>query len=319
MNRAVVMLLLVAGFLLALGDATARAEAKPFPTRQLTYMICFDPGGHSDRAAKLQQAPLSEILGQKVVIEYKVGDGGALGWRELVRARPDGYTFAGFNLPHIILQPMQRDVGYRTEQIVPVMVFQRTPLALAVLRTSPIQTLQDFMTLAQKSPGAVTVGGSGTHSGYHMAVLRLEKLTGTKLAYVPFTGSAPQMKAFLGGQVQAVFAASDDLTRLRDQVRVLGFATEQRFPGFPDTPTLKEQGLNMTEAIDRGVAVPPKTPAPIIKKLEDALLKVANLPEIRNEMIRQGAIPMAMGQEQTKAYIAKTAARYKEITAQLAK
>lgn len=316
-----VLSLLVNGLMLGLGAAlaTAWAQDKPFPTKQLTYLVCFDPGGQSDRGARVYQAALGEVLGRKVIIDYKVGDGGAAGWRELTRAKPDGYTFAGFNIPHIILQPMQQDVGYRTEQIVPIMVFQRTPLGLAVLKTSPIQTLEELIAHAKKNPGAVTIGGSGTYTGYHMAALRLEKLTGSKITYVPFTGSAPQMTAFLGGQVQAVLGASDDLTRFRDQVRVLGFATEERFTGFSEAPTFKELGLDLMEAVDRGVAVPPDTPAPVIRKLEEAFLKVAGLPEVRDEMTRQGFVPMAMGHEETKAHIARMTAIYKDLTASLGK
>ncbi|MFZ2446847.1 MAG: tripartite tricarboxylate transporter substrate binding protein [Syntrophobacteraceae bacterium] len=297
----------------------ALAQEKAFPTRQLTYVVCFDPGGQSDRGARIYQPHLEKVLGQKVIIDYKVGGGGALGWRELTRTKPDGYTFAGFNIPHIILQPLQQDVGYQTEQIVPVMIFQRTPLGLAVLETSPIKTLKDFVEYAKKNPGGVTIGGSGSFSGYHMATLRLEKLTGTKITYVPFTGSAPQMTAFLGGHVTAVFGASDDLTIHRDKLRVIGFAMEERFPGFPDVPTLKEQGIDMAEAVDRGVAVPPGTPDYAIKKLESALIQVANMPEIKAEMTRQGFIPMAMGHAECKAYLQKMTAIYKELAVQIKK
>jgi tripartite-type tricarboxylate transporter receptor subunit TctC len=302
---------------LSLVAGAALAQEKVFPSKQLTYVVCFDPGGQSDRGARVYQGALSSALGQRVIIDYKVGGGGALGWRELTRTKPDGYTFAGFNIPHIILQPLQQDVGYKTEQIVPIMVFQRTPLALAVLKTSPIQTYQEFIEHVKKNPGTVTIGGSGAYTGYHMAVLRLEKLTGTKITYVPFTGSAPQMTAFLGGHVNAVFGASDDLTRFADQVRVLGFATEERFPGFPEAPTLRELGVDLLEAVDRGVAVPPGTPAPVIKRLEEAFIQVANLPEIRQEMIRQGFVPMAMGHEETKAHIAKMTAIYQELFKEL--
>jgi tripartite-type tricarboxylate transporter receptor subunit TctC len=304
---------------LCLSPGAAWAQEKVFPSKQLTYVVCFDPGGQSDRGARVYQASLASALGQRVIIDYKVGGGGALGWRELARTKPDGYTFAGFNLPHIILQPLQQEVGYKTEQIVPIMIFQRTPLALAVLKTSPIQTYKEFIEHVKKNPGSVTIGGSGAYTGYHMAALRLEKLTGTKITYVPFTGSAPQMTAFLGGHVNAVFGASDDLTRFSDQIRILGFATEERFPGFPDAPTLKELGLDLLEAVDRGVAVPPGTPAHIIKKLEEAFIHVANLPEVRQEMTRQGFVPMAMGHEATTAYIAKMSALYKEMYAEMKK
>lgn len=309
--------IMVLGFYLLQGPACAQEKA--FPTRQLTYAVCFDPGGQSDRGARLYQPHLDKILGQKVIIDYKVGGGGALGWRELTRAKPDGYTFAGFNIPHIILQPLQQEVGYQTDQIVPVMIFQRTPLGLAVLETSPIKNLQDFIDFAKKNPGSVSVGGSGSFSGYHMATLRLEKLTGAKITYVPFTGSAPQMTAFLGGHVTAVFGASDDLTIHRDKLRVIGFAMNERFPGFPDAPTLKEQGVDMAEAVDRGVAVPPGTPDYIIKKLESAFLQVANMPEIQAEMKNQGFVPMAMGHAESKAYVEKMTAIYKELAASLKK
>ena len=320
MQRTIAAVLIVAvalGFSLLQGQASA--QDKPFPTRQLTYLVCFDPGGQSDRGARLYQPHLDKILGQKVIIDYKVGGGGALGWRELTRAKPDGYTFAGFNIPHVILQPMQQDVGYTTEQIVPLMIFQRTPLGLAVLNTSPFKTLKEFVDHAKKNPGAVSIGGSGSFSGYHMATLRFEKLTGTKITYVPFTGSAPQMTAFLGGHITAVFGASDDLTIHKDKLRVLGFATNERFPGFPDAPTLKEQGVGMAEAVDRGVALPPGTPEAVIKKLESAFLQVANMPEIRAEMTRQGFIPMAMGHAESKAYLEKMTALYKELAAGIKK
>jgi len=314
---AVLVVAVVLGFSFMQGQAPA--QEKVFPTRQLTYLVCFDPGGQSDRGARLYQPHLDKVLGHKVIIDYKVGGGGALGWRELARTKPDGYTFAGFNIPHIILQPLQQDVGYKTEQIVPVMIFQRTPLGLAVLNTSPFKTMKDFLDHAKKNPGAVSIGGSGSFSGYHMATLRFEKLTGTKITYVPFTGSAPQMTAFLGGHITAIFGASDDLTIHKDKLRVLGFATNERFPGFPDAPTLKEQGVDMAEAVDRGVAVPPGTPDPIIKKLESAFLQVANMPEIRAEMTRQGFIPMAMGHAESKAYLEKMTALYKDLAAGIKK
>jgi hypothetical protein len=155
---------------------------KAFPTRQINYMICFNPGGQSDRVARLQQPHLDKLFKQKVIIDYKVEGGGALGWKELAHAKPDCYTVAGFNIPHIILQPMQQEVGYKTEQIIPVALFQRTPLALAVLNTSSIKTFQEFVDQAKKNPGKVTVGGSGTFPGYHMAALRLTtKRRGTRV------------------------------------------------------------------------------------------------------------------------------------------
>jgi tripartite-type tricarboxylate transporter receptor subunit TctC len=310
-------------FVLALGLVIAPAASAqkdpPYPTRQVNYMICFDPGGQSDRVARMQQPHLERILGQKVLIDYKVGGGGSLGWRELTRGKPDGYLMAGFNIPHVILQPLQQEVGYETDQIIPVSLFQRTPLGLAVLNSSPYKTLQEFIDFGKKNPGALTVGGSGTFSGYHMAALRFEKLTGVKITYVPFTGSAPQMTAFLGGHIAGIFGASDDLTRFKEKLRVLAFASDTRFTEFPDVATLKEFGFDMSEAVDRGSAVPPKTPASVIKKLEDAFVETAKHPSVVAEMKKQGFIPIAMGHEESKAYLGKMTAIYKDLAAGLKK
>lgn len=313
-------LLCMAALCIGLGSRYAWSQKdQPYPTRSITYMVCFDPGGQSDREARRQQPHLEKFLGQKVIIDYKIGGGGALGWRELSRAKPDGYTIAGFNIPHVILQPLQQDVGYKTDQIVPVFIFHKTPLALAVLATSPFKTYKDLIDHAKKNPGAVTVGGSGSFTGYHMATLRLEKLSGTKLTYVPFTGAAPQMTAFLGGHVVAVFGASDDLTRYRDKVRVLGFATEKRFPGFSDIATLKELGVDMVEGVDRGIAVPPNTPPHVIKRLEAALFDIARRPEFQEEQRKAGFIPLAIGHEEGKAYLKNMTALYTELAAGLKK
>ena len=314
-----IALLCLAALCLGTEVRVAWSEEKPYPAHQINYMVCFDPGGQSDREARRQAPLLEKFLGQKVIIDYKIGGGGALGWRALTKAKPDGYTFAGFNIPHVILQPLQQDVGYKTEQINPVFIFHKTPLALAVLATSPYMTLKDLVDHAKKNPFLVSVGGSGAYTGYHMATLRFEKMIGTRLTYVPYTGAAPQMTSFLGGHVVAVFGASDDLTRYRDKIRVLGFATEKRFPGFPDVPTLKEQGFDMVEGVDRGIAVPPDTPANVIKTLEAAFMDIARRPEFQEEQRKGGFIPLAMGHEEVKEYLKNMTALYTELAKGLKK
>jgi tripartite-type tricarboxylate transporter receptor subunit TctC len=315
----------IAGFLAAgllavfLLPQLSFAQAKGYPNRQLTYLVTFDPGGQSDRTARLQQPHLIRLLGQQVVIDYKVGGGGALGWKVLARAKPAGYLFAGFNIPHIILQPMQQDVGYKTDQIVPVVTFQRTPLALAVLNTSPYKTLKDFVDAAKANPGKLTVGGSAVFSGPHFAMLRAEKLTGIKTTYVPFTGAAPQMTAFLGGHTDACIGNSDDLTRFKDKLRVLAFGTETRFPEFPDAPTFRELGYDLVEGVERGVAVPKGTPKEAIDKLEAAFMEIAKDPVLVKEQIAQGFVPLAMGHAESKANIEKLTKIYAELAKEIKK
>jgi tripartite-type tricarboxylate transporter receptor subunit TctC len=295
---------------LSLCAVTGWSQSKSYPARQLSYLIPFDPGGQSDVEARRQQPHLSRILGQQVIIDYKVGGGGALGWRELVRSKPDGYLFCGFNIPHTILQPLQQDVGYKTAQLVPVALFQRTPIGLAVPANSPYKTLKDFIDAAKKDPAKLSVGGSSFFSGPHFATLLFEKLAGIKLSYVPFTGAAPQITALLGGHTDAGMTFSNDLVRFKDKTRILALATEERMEEFPDIPTFKELGFDLVESVDRGVVVPPKTPAEVVAKLEAAFLEIAKNPEIQAEMKKQGFVPLAMGAAETKAYLDKLTAQY---------
>ena len=290
------------------GNAAQAAGSQP-----LTYLICFDPGGQSDIEARRQQPHLERLLGRRVVIEYRVGGGGALCWSDLVRSRPDGSVVAGINLPHIILQPLQQQTGYRTEQIEPVVLFQSTPLGLAVPADSPYRTLQEFIAAARAKPGALTVGGSATFSGHHVATVRLEQLAGIDLTYVPFSGAAPQMTAFLGGHVAAVFANSNDLVKYRDRIRVLAIAAEERFPGLPGTPTFREQGIDLVERIDRGVGVPAGTPPEVVRRLEQAFLAVARDPAIRAQMEEQGFLPLALGHEESKRHIQQASETYRSL------
>jgi tripartite-type tricarboxylate transporter receptor subunit TctC len=315
----VLMILLVSAALAAGLGGTASAQEKPYPTKSITYLVTFDPGGQSDREARRQQPILEKILGQKVIVDYKVGGGGALGWSELVRSQPDGYLMAGINIPHIILQPLQQQTGYTTDQIVPVAIFQRTPLALAVLKTSPYKDIKEFLAGAQAKPGDISIGGSGTFSGHHVATLRLQKMAGTKFNYVPFTGAAPQITAFLGGHVNAIFGNSDDLVKHADSIRVLAVADDSRFFGFPDTPTFKESGVDLVESIDRGIGLPPKTPDYIVKKLEAAFLQIAKDPAIQEQMKKEGFVPLALGHQESKAHIEKMTAIYKDIVKDIKK
>lgn len=296
----------------ALFAPAGEGASRDFPTRQVTYMIPFDPGGQSDREARRQQPLLEKALGQKVIIDYKVGGGGAVGWAQLVRAKPDGYLVMGINLPHIILQPLQQDSGYKTEQITPIVFFQGTPLGLAVLKKSHYKTLKDLIAAAKQKPGEISVGGSGMFSGHHIATLRLERMAGVKFNYVPFTGAAPQMTGFLGGHVVAAMANSDDLVKYKDEIQVLGMASAERFPRLPDAPTFKEAGFDMIEMIARGVGVPVGTPQAVVAKLESAFLQVVKNPDVVAAMKKEGFIPLAMGAKESKEYVDKMTAVYKE-------
>lgn len=282
------------------------APAETYPTKTITYQIPFNPGGQSDLEARRQQPLLEEDLGVKVVIQYKPGGGGSVGWANLVNKKPNGYFISGINIPHIVLQPLARGkAGYQTEQLEPIALFQATPIGLAVLKKSEFKTLRDLVKYAQKNPGAITCGGSGTWSGHHIAHLQFQKLAGIEMTYIPSKGAAPSVASFLGGHVGALWANSNDLYQHRDKIRVLGFGTESPFPSMSRVLTFKSQGYNLLASIDRGAGAPPGTPPAIIKRLEAAFLSIAKNPEIKAKMLQDGFVPIAMDAAESKAYIMK--------------
>ena len=156
-KRTVGFIVLFAALAMAWAGAVNAAE---FPSKRITYNICFNPGGESDITARIQEQALKKYLGADVAIQYKIGGGGALCWSELVQSAPDGYTIAGHNLPHTILQPMEMgDAGYKTLDLKQIYMFESTPNVLMVRKDSPFQTLKDFVDYAKKNPRRRDGGG----------------------------------------------------------------------------------------------------------------------------------------------------------------
>lgn len=252
------------------GDAAA-----DYPTQRIDYVLPFDPGGESDITARLQQNALESELGQSVTVSYQPGAGGALGWSELTRSSPDGYTVMGCNIPHIILQPMMRDdAGYETEEIRPVYFFQSTPNALLVAADSDIETLDDFIAAASENPGGVSVGGSGDFSANHIGTLEFADKADIEVSYTPFDGTGSAIPALLGGHVDALMSYTPQIETLGEQVRAIAVMTEERMEGLDDVPTFTEEGYDLVDGAYRGVCVQEDTPDEIVDRLAEAFANV---------------------------------------------
>ncbi len=291
--------------LAAAGQCAPRGEGDRYPTKPINYLVVWDPGGQSDRTARLQQPLLEKMLGQKIIVDYKVGGGGAVGWAQFVRSRPDGYSIVGTNLPTIVTQPMLQEVGYTTNQFMPICDFQYTPLVMAVKNDSPYKTLKDFLAAAKADPGKRSIGGVALWSITHILAMNLMKEAGMQAQFVPHTGSASLISNILGGHVDVGVIYSDDMVRMKDQIRVLAIATREKFPGREDVLTFKEQGFDYDAGVSRGVALPAGTPDYAVKKLEKAFVGITNSPEYVKTMVSQGFVPRALNAEQFKAEIAR--------------
>lgn len=305
---------LVAAALLA---SAALASAADYPAKPVNYIIPFGPGGESDISARLQEPVFKKITGQTVAIQYKPGAGGAAGWAQLNSIAGDGYTVMGTNLPHIVLQPLQKDVGYKTDEITTVYWFHYTPDALMVTADSPFKTVKDFIDAAKKAPGSVTLSGSGTNSANHLAQQRFDKLAGIKTTYVPFGGTGPSNAALLGKQVSASWAYTTVQMKLGAQARCLGVAMDKRHPKLPDCPTFKELGFDLVSGAYRGVAVPKSTPPDVQAKLAGILAKINADPEFIRKMEDGGFAMLDVGPDKMASFMADVKKQYGAIAKEM--
>lgn len=301
----------------SLALAATFVGAAGYPEKTINYIIPFGPGGESDISARLQEPVFKKLTGQTVAIQYKAGAGGAAGWSQLNGMAGDGYTVMGTNLPHIVLQPLEKDVGYKTDDITTVYWFHYTPDALMVTADSPHKTLKDFIDAAKKAPGATTLSGSGTNSANHLAQQQFDKMAGIKTTYVPFGGTGPSNAALLGKQVGGSWGYTTVQMQLGAQVRCLAVAMEARHPKLPDCPTFKEQGYNLVGGAYRGVAVPKSTPADVQAKLADVLGKINADPEFIRKMEDGGFAMLNVGPAKMAAFMADVKARYEALAKEM--
>lgn len=305
----------VMGFVLVVlvGLTFTSALAAGYPDKPINYVICFNPGGESDITARIQQQPLEKVLGVPVVIVYKKGGGGAVGWSEMMRTKPDGYTIYGTNLPHTIVQPMTRgNAGYETEKINNVFFFEFTPNVLAVSADSEIKTVKDFVEYATKNPG-VSVGGSGQPSANSLGTEAFANVAGVKLTYISFTGSGAAVPALLGGHVKALMTYTSMAAQYPDKIRALAVAADKRATALPDVPTFKELGYEYVEGAYRGAAVPPGTPADVRQVLEKAFETVNYDPVVIKKMEDLGFIMEYYGEDASKQLVERLTKYYGEL------
>jgi tripartite-type tricarboxylate transporter receptor subunit TctC len=301
----------VAAALLAGLPALAQSAAD-FPTKAMTYIIPFDAGGESDISARFQQAEWKEHTGHDVIVQYQPGAGGAQAWSQLNDIAGDGYTIMGINLPHTILQPMEGDSGYKTEDLTPVHYFHYTPNAIFVTADSEFETLQDLIDYAKANPGMVTFAGSGAKSANNLGQLQFDKAAGITTTYVPFSGTGPSVTAVLGKQTVAGFNYITSGISQGDALRVLAVTSEERMAAFPDVPTFKELGLDIVGGAYRGVAVPASTPEELRTRISDIVAEINADPDFVKKMEEGGFVLTDISYDKMPDFITKMTAEYSE-------
>jgi len=266
-----------AAFAILCASAALPAVAQTdYPSKPVTMIVPFPPGGVADITARPLAEAMGRILKQPIVVENKAGAGGGVGMQYVARARPDGYTVL-LALSSISIIPeadkvLGRDPMFQLNQLVPIARFTADPTVLAVRADSPYKSAADLIEATRKAPGAIPYGSSGNYGTMHVPMEMLTGTTGTKMLHVPFTGAGPAVVALLGGQVEALSTGpSSVIGQVKGgKIRVLATWGETRHPAFPDVPTLKELGYDAQFSQWTGLFVPAGTPEPVIAKLREA-------------------------------------------------
>jgi tripartite-type tricarboxylate transporter receptor subunit TctC len=280
------------------------AAAQNCPDKNVLYWQAFPPGGESDLSARHQQIVLKKKCPNiDTIIQYKPGAGGGLMWSQMNNLPGDGFNVVGINLPHIVFQPIEGQVQYKTQDITPVFWFHYTPDALVVPEQSPIKTFADFIKAAKADPGKLSLGGSGLNSANHAAHERMNAAFGVKTIYIPFKGTGDMTTAVLGSQVDGAISYSAFAINNKGKVRALAIAMDKRHPLLPDVPTFRELGVDWVDGAYRGIGVPKNTPREVRKRLSDLWAALNSDPEMQALAAKSGFELVSVGTEQMDAFM----------------
>ena len=280
------------------------AFAQTCPDKNLQYWQAFPPGGESDISARHQQVVLKKKCPAiDTIVQYKAGAGGALMWGQMNQLPGDGLNIVGVNLPHIVFQPIEGQVQYKTEDVTPVFWFHYTPDSLVVPDQSPIRNFADFIRAAKANPGKLNIGGSGLNSANHAAHERLDAAFGLKTGYVPYKGTGDMAVAVLGNQIDGAMSYTAFAINNKGKVRALAVAMDKRHPLLPDVPTFRELGVDWVDGAYRGIGVPKSTPVEVKKRLSDLWMQLNNEPEMKDLAAKSGFELVNVGVEQMDGFM----------------
>lgn len=305
--------------LLALTPLAAQAQA--FPTKAITIIVPFSAGGTTDILARVLGQFISKDLGQPVIIDNRAGAGGNIGTQLVARAAPDGYTILmGTVGTHAINQSLYPKLAFDPiKDFAPLTRVALVPNLLVANPAQPFKTVKELMAYAKANPGKVTFGSSGSGTSIHLSGELFKQMAGVDIQHVAYKGSAPAVNDLLGNHIAIMF---DNMPSAISHVkagklRPLAVTTAQRSPALPDVPTIAEAGVPGYEATSWfGLLAPAKTPAPVVAKLNAAILKALADPDVKNKLLEQGAEPAGETPAQFAAFIASETVKWGKIVKQ---
>ena len=277
--------------LLAAASAAAALPAwaqADYPNRPIELVVPYSAGGGTDVLARAYAEATRKYIAQPITVLNKPGASGAIGWQDVLAAKPDGYKLAVITvelttIPHMGLAKFTHD------DFVPIARLNADPAAITVKADAPWNTIEEFIAAAKKANGDMRLGQAGQGSIWHLAAAALEDKAGVKFNQVPFNGAAPAVLALLGGHIDVVSVSPAEVTAhvQAGKLKTLAVMSDQRVKGFENVPTLKERGIDLSIGTWRGLAAPKGTPPEVIAKLKDLTAKAMTEPVLKDTMDRQ--------------------------------
>ena len=287
--------------------------AQPCPEKNVLYWQAFPPGGESDISARHQQVVLKKKCPAiDTIIQYKAGAGGGLMWAQMNALPADGLNIVGVNLPHIVFQPLEGQVQYKTDDVTPVYWFHYTPDALVVRDGSPIKSFADFVKFAKENPGKLSLGGSGLNSANHAAHERLNAAFGIKTTYIPYKGTGDMTTSVFAGHVDGAMSYTAFAVNNKGKLRALAVAMDTRHPLLPDVPTFKELGVDWIDGAYRGIGMPKSSTPEQRKRMSDLWAALNNDPEMKELAAKSGFELVNIGVDQMDGFMKERVKIYTE-------
>jgi tripartite-type tricarboxylate transporter receptor subunit TctC len=303
---------LIVASLLAL-PCVARAQ-DTWPNKPVKVIVPFPAGGATDNLARTFAKELSEALGQPFVVDNHAGAAGAIGTDLVAKAAPDGYTLLFGPANPLTIVPHLRKTPYGLDDLVAAARLGTYIAGLAVRKSLPVTSLQEFVALAKAKPGQLTFGSSGNGGMAHIRIEALKQATGIDVVHVPYKGGPPEMQDLLGDRLDAMTENIIFPQAKLGNLGMLAIIGDQRHPDFPDIPTVAEAGFPQINTPGTfAVFAPRGTPQPIIDKLHAEVVKIARAPQIRERMMTIGFAMAFDTLPQIKAAVDDEAAVYGKI------
>ena len=300
-------------------STAAMAQSGAFPVKPIRMVLPVPPGGSIDTVMRVIAPRMSETIGQSVVLEMRAGASTNLGTELVARAPGDGYTLLANTVGLVANVSLFSKLGYDPEKdFAAVSLIASSPSMIAVHPSVPAKNVRELLALAKKNPATIKFGTAGAGGLTHLAVELLATQTGTKFAHVPYKGGGPALIALMSGEVDmsalAVVAAVGFVNSSR--MRVLAVTSPKRLAMLPNIPTVIESGVQYQFESWVGVVAPVATPAPVIKILNDHLVRAARSPDVVDRFGKDGADVVASSPEQFKKVITDEVAMWVRVIKQ---